>query len=174
VFTVTRSKPRDLFAVGVFENQFDAGTVETRWEQWRRMKQYAIGMSKGAHSRSITLGKNVLCNTSLPIYDQSCCAKMFCVTQVSTKYDSIHVATWLHNFSRVLRAIVFVSHILSMTSETCIAIISALECSPEKAKKRCFHINDWIPIDTCCATSPLTMQTNRARALLHKKISEQF
>jgi hypothetical protein len=65
---------------------------------------------------------------------------------------------------------VFVSHILSMTSEACVAIISALECSPEKAKKRCFHINDWIPIDTCCATSPLTMQTSCATAVLHKQI----
>jgi hypothetical protein len=72
---------------------------------------------KGAHSRSIMLRKNVLCNTSLPIHDQWCCAKMFCATQVCTKYNSIHVATWLHNFSWVLRAIVFVSHVLNMTSE---------------------------------------------------------
>jgi hypothetical protein len=80
---------------------------------------------------------------------------MFCATQVCTKYDSIRVATWLHNFSLVLRAAVFVSLILNMTSEACVAIILTLECSPEKAKKRCFYINDWIPIDTCCATSPL-------------------
>jgi hypothetical protein len=104
-----------------------------------------------------------------PIHDQSCCAKMFCTTQVCTKYDSIHVATWLHNFSWVLRAIVLVSHILNITSEACVAVILALERNPEKAKKRCFYINDWIPIDTCCATSPLTMQTSCATAVLHKK-----
>jgi hypothetical protein len=92
-----------------------------------------------------------------------------CATQVCTKYDSIHGATWLHNFSLVLRAIVFVSHILNMTSEVCVAIILALECSPEKAEKRCFYINDWITIDTCCATSALTMQTSCATAVLHKK-----
>jgi hypothetical protein len=94
---------------------------------------------------------------------------MFCATQFCTKYDSIHVGTWLHNFSWVLRAIVFVSHILNMTSEACVAIISVLECTPEKAKKRCLYINDWIPIDTCCATSPLTMQTSWATAVLHKQ-----
>jgi hypothetical protein len=99
---------------------------------------------------------------------------MFCVTQVCTKYDSIRVATWMHDFSWVLRATVFVSHILNMTSEACVAIILALECSPEKAKQRSFYINDWIPIDTCCATSPLTMQTSCATAVLHKKITEQF
>jgi hypothetical protein len=116
------------------------------------------------------LRKNDLCNTSLPIHHQSCCAKMFCATQVYTPYDSIHVATWLHNFSWVLGAIVVVSHILYwMTSEACVALILALECSPEKAKKRRFYINDWIPIDTCCATSPLTMQTSCAIAVLHKK-----
>jgi hypothetical protein len=64
---------------------------------------------------------------------------------------------------------VFVSHILNMTSEVCVAIILALACNPEKAKKRCFYINNWIPIDTCCATSPLTMQTSCATAVLHKK-----
>jgi hypothetical protein len=94
---------------------------------------------------------------------------MFCATQVCTKYDSIHVATWLHNFSWDLRAIVCISHILNMTSEACVAIILVLECSPEKARKRCFYINDWIPIDTCCAASPLTMQTSYATAVLHKK-----
>jgi hypothetical protein len=55
------------------------------------------------------LCKNVLCNTNLPIHDQSCCANMFCATQVCTKYDSIHAGTWLHNFSWVLRAIVYPS-----------------------------------------------------------------
>jgi hypothetical protein len=58
-----------------------------------------VAQHKFAHSRSIMLRKNGLCNTSLPIHDQSCCAKMFCATQVCTTYDSIHVATWLHNFS---------------------------------------------------------------------------
>jgi hypothetical protein len=100
--------------------------------------QRCFVQQKFAHSRSIMSRKYVLCNTSLPIHDQSCRAKMFCPTQVCTKYDSIHVATWLHNFSWVLRAIVFASHIrvLNMTSEACLAIILALECSPEKAKKR--------------------------------------
>jgi hypothetical protein len=64
-----------------------------------------------------------------------------------------------------------------MTSEACVAIILALECSPEKAKKKkCFYINDWIPTDTCCATSPFTIQTSCATAVLHKKyeISSDF
>jgi hypothetical protein len=64
-----------------------------------------------------------------PSHDQSCCAKVFCATQVCTKYDSSHVATWLHNCNWVLRAIVFGSHVLNIN------ITLALECSPEKAKK---------------------------------------
>jgi hypothetical protein len=37
---------------------------------------------KFAHSRSITLLKNILCYTNLPIHDQSRCAKIFSATQI--------------------------------------------------------------------------------------------
>jgi hypothetical protein len=70
---------------------------------------------------------------------------MFCATQVSTKYDSIHVATWLHNFSSGALSVRIV-YIEYMTKEGCVAILLALECSPEKAKKRKrkqYWIKEW-------------------------------
>jgi hypothetical protein len=65
---------------------------------------------------------------------------MFYATQVCTKYESIHVAIWLHNFSWVLRATVFVSHVLNMN------IVLALELvhkRPKKLKRKQYWMTEW-------------------------------
>jgi hypothetical protein len=57
-----------------------------------------------------------------------------------------------------------------MTSEACVAIILALECSAEKAKKRCFYINDQHMLCNLTTHNANALRNSRVA----QKISEQF